>query len=83
MKVGHKAKRGFQYSGSKYLTVVSIGRLTAFFVILVPVELIPSKPPHTHYVIVVFSTLQKGSTYSHLNGRQIRRASGWSVPTIT
>ena len=26
--------------------VVSISRLTAFYVVLVPLELIPSKPPH-------------------------------------
>ena len=40
--------------------VVSIGRLTAF---LVPMELIPSKPPHGTYVIVSFCTLQKGSNF--------------------
>ena len=42
--------------------VVSIGRLTAFYVILVTVELIPSKSPLYGYVIVLFCTLQKGST---------------------
>ena len=31
-------------------SVVSIGRLTAFYVVLVPVELIPSKPPPCAYV---------------------------------
>ena len=40
--------------------VVSIGRLTAFCVVLVPMEFIPSEPPHSNYVIVSFSTLQKG-----------------------
>ena len=45
-------------------TVVSIGRLTAFYVVLVPVELIPSEPPHGTYVIVSFCTLQKGSTFN-------------------
>ena len=43
--------------------VVSIGRLTAFNVVLVPMEFIPSKPPHIPYVIVLFCTLQKGSTF--------------------
>ena len=43
--------------------VVSIGRLTAFYVVLVPMEYIPSKPPHSAYVIVSFLYLQKGSTF--------------------
>ena len=43
--------------------VVSIGRLTAFYVVLVPMELIPSKPPLYAYIIVSFCTLQKGSTF--------------------
>ena len=43
--------------------VVSIGRLTAFYVVLVPTELIPSKPPLYAYIIVSFCTLQKGSTF--------------------
>ena len=43
--------------------VVSIGRLTAFYVVLVPLELIPSEPPLYAYVIVLFCTLQKGSTF--------------------
>ena len=46
-----------------HVKVVSIGRLTAFYVVLVPVELIPSKPPLYAYVIVSFCTLQKGSTF--------------------
>ena len=29
------------------LTVVSIGRLTAFYVVFVPLEYIPSEPPHS------------------------------------
>ena len=33
--------------------VVSIGRLTTFYVILVPMELIPIEPPHFAYVIVL------------------------------
>ena len=33
--------------------VVSIGRLTAFYVVLVPIELIPSEPPHFAYIIVL------------------------------
>ena len=36
--------------------VVSIGRLTAFYVILVPMEYIPSEPPHSAYVSVSFCT---------------------------
>ena len=44
-------------------SVVSIGRLTAFYVVLVPVELIPSEPPHGTYVIVSFCTVEKGSTF--------------------
>ena len=43
--------------------VVSFGRLTTFYVVLVPMELIPSKPPHGTYVIVSFCTLQKGSNF--------------------
>ena len=43
--------------------VVSIGRLAAFYVVLVPMELIPSKPPPYAYVIVSFCTLQKCSTF--------------------
>ena len=31
--------------GSNFVRVVSIGRLTAFYVVLVPMELIPSEPP--------------------------------------
>ena len=34
--------------------VVYIGRLTAFYVIFVPMEYIPSEPPHSPYVIVSF-----------------------------
>ena len=45
------------------LEVVSIGRLTAFYVVLVPMELIPSEPPLYAYVIVLFCTLQKGSNF--------------------
>ena len=33
---------------------VYIGRLTAFYVIFVPMEYIPSEPPHSPYVIVSF-----------------------------
>ena len=36
--------------------VVSFGRLTAFYVVLVPMEHIPSKPPHFAYIIVLFCT---------------------------
>ena len=43
--------------------VVYIGRLTAFYVVLVPLELIPSEPPLYAYVIILFCTLQKGSTF--------------------
>ena len=43
--------------------VVSFGRLTTFYVVLVPMELIPSKPPHGTYIIVSFCTLQKGSNF--------------------
>ena len=43
--------------------VVSIGRLTAFYVVLVPMEYIPSKPPHSAYVTVLLMYLQKGSTF--------------------
>ena len=43
--------------------VSSIGRLTAFYVVLVPLEFIPSEPPLYAYVIVSFCTLQKGSTF--------------------
>ena len=32
--------------------VVSIGRLTAFYVVLVPMEFIPSKPPLYAYVSI-------------------------------
>ena len=39
--------------------VVSIGRLTAFYVIFVPMEYIPSKPPHWTYIIVLFLYLAK------------------------
>ena len=37
--------------------VVSIGRLTAFYVVLVPMELIPSEPPHFAYVIVLAKSI--------------------------
>ena len=43
--------------------VVSIGCFTAFYVVLVPMEFIPSEPPHSAYVIVSFLYLQKGSTF--------------------
>ena len=43
--------------------VVSFGRLTTFYVVLVPMELFPSKPPHGTYIIVSFCTLQKGSNF--------------------
>ena len=39
--------------------VVSIGRLAAFYVVLVPMEYIPSKPPLCAYVIVSFCTCKK------------------------
>ena len=39
--------------------VVSIGRMTPFYVVLVPFELIPSEPPLYAYAIVSFCTLQK------------------------
>ena len=48
---------------SSIALVVSIGRLTAFYVILVPMEHIPSKPPHSTYIILLFCTLQKDSTF--------------------
>ena len=35
------------------LEVVSIGGLTAFYAVFVPLEYIPSKPPHYTYVIVI------------------------------
>ena len=38
------------------LKVVSIGRLTAFYVVFVPMEYIPSEPPPCTYVIVSFCT---------------------------
>ena len=37
--------------------VVSIGRFPAFYVVLVPLEYIPSIPPHSTYVIVYFVLL--------------------------
>ena len=37
---------------SKVTQVFSIGCLTAFYVVLIPLELIPSGPPHFAYVIV-------------------------------
>ena len=43
--------------------VVSIGRLTAFYVVFVPMEYISSEPPPYTYVIVSFCTLQKDSTF--------------------
>ena len=39
--------------------VVSIGRLAAFYVVFVPMEYIPSKPPHWACVIVSFLYLAK------------------------
>ena len=33
--------------------VVSIGHSTAFYVVLVPMKLIPSEPPHFAYVIIL------------------------------
>ena len=48
------------FSGAMSHAVVSIGRLTAFYGVLVPMEFIPSKPPLYSYVIVSFCTLQKG-----------------------
>ena len=47
--------------------VVSIGRLTGFYVVLVPMELIPMEPPLFAYIIVSFCTLQKASTYFDSN----------------
>ena len=34
--------------------VVSIGRLTAFYIVFVPLEYIPCEPPHGNYAIVSF-----------------------------
>ena len=45
-------------------TVVSIGRLTAFYVVLVPKEYIPSEPPHSAYVIVSFVLSKKVPLFS-------------------
>ena len=59
---------GANFNNSKifkhfYWRVVSIGSLTAFYVVLVPMEHILSKPPHGTYVIVSFCTFQKGSNF--------------------
>ena len=37
--------------------VVSIGRLTAFYVVFAPMEYVPSKPPHFAYVICRVRTI--------------------------
>ena len=42
--------------------VVSIGRLTAFYVVIVPMELIRSEPPPYSYVIVLFYSHQEKHT---------------------
>ena len=39
---------------NRYDEVVSIGRLTACYVVFVPLEHFPSEPPHSTYVIVLF-----------------------------
>ena len=53
-----------------FLSVVSTGRLNAFYVGLVPLEYFPSEPPHSTYVIVslcgVFN-LHRHTTSSALN----------------
>ena len=41
------------FSSNRFL-VVFIGRLAAFYVVLVPMEFIPSEPPQSAYVIVSF-----------------------------
>ena len=46
------------------ISVVSIGRLAAFYVILVPMEYIPNEPPHSAYVIVSFCTCKKVPLFS-------------------
>ena len=43
-------------SNGRKRSVVSIGRLTAFYVVLVPLEYILSEPPHSTYIIVSFCT---------------------------
>ena len=43
--------------------VVSIGPLTAFYVVLVPMVHIPSKPPLCAFVIVSFCTCKKGPIF--------------------
>ena len=43
--------------------VVFIGCLTAFYVVLVPMQLVPSKPLHFAYVIISFCTWQNSSTF--------------------
>ena len=52
-----------KYFFTRRIKVVSIGRLTAFYDVLVPMEYILSKPPHSAYIIVSFLYLQKGSTF--------------------
>ena len=40
-------------------SVVSIGRLTTFYVVFVPLEYIPSRPPQNTYIIVYVLYLAK------------------------
>ena len=52
-------RRCCQVRKSSCTAVVSIGRLTTFYVVLVTLELIPSEPPLYAYFIVLFCNLQK------------------------
>ena len=44
--------------------VVSIGRLTAFYVVLVPLDFIPSEPPLYAYIMVCFVLCKKAPLFS-------------------
>ena len=51
--------------------VISIGHSPAFYVLFVPLEYIPSIPPHSTYVIVIHTFGERGTIELHLQGDEL------------
>ena len=52
------------------IIVVSIGHCRAFYVVLDPLEYIPTIPPHSTYVIVIRTFREWVTIELHLEGKQ-------------
>ena len=56
-------------------TVVSLGHSHSFYVVFVPLEYVPSIPPHYTYVIVIHTFREWiGSIELHLDGNYVSKS---------